>query len=351
MTTPSRNIRPNDELPREPIVFHPLFKDYLWGGQKLRTELAKPTGDGIWAESWEIVDWHQDQSIVAEGPLQGMSLHQLLEKFGAQLLGTEIWDQITSDLIPPQLRGRFPLLIKFLDAKQQLSVQVHPNDDQASQNSSPDLGKTEAWYVIDAEPQATIYAGLRPGVTPASFRAAIAAGNAESCLHAFRPNRGDCLLIHAGTQHALGAGLLILEVQQASNTTYRVYDWNRRDAQGNLRPLHIEQALAVTDFSRGPVNPLPAIPASDGSLLRVSCEKFAIREWRGPVEIRYGLADRFEILVVLAGELRLDRHVFSRGRSTLLPPSPDGYTATLSGDCLLLEIWIPPSENNTSPTS
>ncbi len=351
MTTLSCNKCPTDELPRLPIVFRPLFKDYLWGGQKLRTELAKPTGNGIWAESWEIVDWQQDQSIVAAGPLNGLSLHQLLEKFGSQLVGTEIWDQISSERVPPPLRGRFPLLVKFLDAKQQLSVQVHPNDEQASQNSPPDLGKTEAWYVIDAEPQATIYAGLKSEITRESFRAAIAAGNAESCLHALTPNRGDCLLIRAGTQHALGAGLLILEVQQASNTTYRVYDWNRHDAQGNLRPLHIEQALAVTDFSRGPVNPLTAIPDRDGSLLRVSCEKFAMREWRGPIENRYGLADRFEILVVLAGKLRLDGLILSRGQSTLLPPSPNGYAATLSEDSLLLEIWIPPTANHSSPKS
>lgn len=336
----------HSSLPREPLVFHPVFKDYLWGGERLKTRLSKPTGPGSWAESWEIVDWNQDQSRVAQGPLSGLTLGKLLRIYQAQLVGDDVWAHINDPGIPPQLRGRFPLLIKFLDAKQQLSVQVHPNDFQAAKLDPPDLGKTEAWYVVDAEPGSKIFAGLKQGVTASAFRAAITAESVENCLHSFTPQPGDCVFIPAGTQHALGAGLLILEVQQTSNTTYRVYDWNRRDTDGNRRPLHIDHAIAVTNFSSGPVNPLPPTPSQDGSRQRVLCEKFAIRDWHGRTHRSFGLDDRFQILVLLSGNATVGSLDLTLGQTVLLPPNPNGYPVMTSGDSLLLEIWIP--QNNTS---
>jgi mannose-6-phosphate isomerase len=328
-------------LPLEPLVFQPVFKDYLWGGERLSTQLAKPTGPGTWAESWEIVDWNQDQSRVTVGSLSGLTLRELLSTYQSQLVGDEIWTQITDPKIPPQLRGRFPLLIKFLDAKQQLSVQVHPNDHQAAELDPPDLGKTEAWYVVDAEPNSIIFAGLKLGVTAESFRDAITKETVENCLHSFVPKPGDCVFIPAGTQHALGAGLLILEVQQTSNTTYRVYDWNRRDARGNLRPLHIDQAIEVTNFSTGPVNPIAATISNDGGWPRVICEKFAIRDWKGPIQRSFGMEDRFQILVVTSGAATVGNVKMSLGQTVLLPPNPIGYPVATSDDSLLLEIWIP----------
>src|SRR5204863_3257866 len=153
-------------------------------------------------------------------------------------------------------RDQFPLLLKFLDCNQTLSVQVHPNDEQAAKLDPPDLGKTEAWVVLAADPGSKIYAGLKPGVDRQTLEAAVANGRCEKCLHEFEPHVGDCVFIEAGTVHALGAGLLVAEIQQASDTTYRLFDWNRVDRDGKPRQLHVEEALDVTDYTRGPVNPL-----------------------------------------------------------------------------------------------
>ena len=180
--------------------------------------------------------------------LRGLTLHDLVAKHGKELLGTH------------NGLAQFPLLFKFLDCNRKLSVQVHPNDQQAAQLNPPDLGKTEAWVVLATEPGSKLYAGLKANITREDLSAAIAAGKCAECLHEFEPKVGDCVFIRAGTVHALGAGLVIAEIQQASDTTFRLFDWNRVDAQGNPRQLHIEQSLAVTDYDRGPV--VPQIPAS-----------------------------------------------------------------------------------------
>jgi len=177
------------------LRLQPLFRRYLWGGRRLETMLGKPLGEGDdYAESWEVVDHGDDQSVVAAGPASGLTLHQLVVEHGAELLGRH-----------NPIR-QFPLLFKFLDCNRTLSVQVHPNDEQAAQLDPPDLGKTEAWVVLAADPGSKIYAGLEPGVTRAALSAALAAGTCEGCLHQFQPSVGDCVFIQAGTASAAPDG-------------------------------------------------------------------------------------------------------------------------------------------------
>ena len=227
----------------------------MWGGRRLGTVLGKPIGDGDhYAESWEIVDHGADQSVVADGPLAGTTLHELVTQHGPELFGRH----------HPQ--PQFPLLFKFLDCQLTLSVQVHPNDAQARKLTPPDLGKTEAWVVLAAEPGSKIYAGLKPGVDRASSNASSPPARATHCLHQLEPRVGDCMFIEAGTVHALGAGLVIAEIQQASNTTFRLFDWNRLDRDGKPRPLHIEESLDTIDYAPRPRR--AASPAADRSPAR-----------------------------------------------------------------------------------
>ncbi len=225
------------ELP--PLRFKPILKEYLWGGRRLGTELHKPIGDGPhYAESWEVVDHGDDQSTVADGPLAGTTLHEIVAHNGRELFGRH------------DVRPRFPLLLKYLDCQRVLSVQVHPDDKQAAKLDPPDLGKTEAWVVLAAEPGSKIYAGLKDGVDRQTLERELARGNCQICLHEFEPRPGDCLLIEAGTVHALGAGLLIAEIQQASDTTYRLFDWNRVDRDGKPRPLCIFAKHSTRSITR-----------------------------------------------------------------------------------------------------
>jgi mannose-6-phosphate isomerase len=260
----SRSRRSPETL--SPLWFAPVFRQYLWGGRRLGELLGKPIGpEPRYAESWEVVDHGPDQSVVAWGhaearSLVGQSLNQVMADFGPAVVGPDWHAILNQETQPPQLRGRFPLLVKWLDAQQNLSLQVHPNDQQAAQLTPPDLGKSEAWYVADALPGAKVYAGLLPGVDQSTCQRAIQEGKLREILHSFEPQVGDCIYIPAGTIHAIGAGLLIAEVQQASDTTYRLYDWERVADDGRPRPLQIPQALAVTDWQRGPVNAVTAAP-------------------------------------------------------------------------------------------
>ena len=309
-----------------PLRFQPIFRRYLWGGRRLAEVLHKPIGSESAAESWEIVDHENDQSVVAYGSLAGTSLRDLIAESGVELLGQSVLNQIADDDVPAHLRGRFPLLLKFLDANQHLSVQVHPDDRYGATLSPPDLGKTEAWYVLHAEEGARIYAGLKPGITKKAFSAAVAAGEIEKTLHSFQPRTGDCVFIPAGTMHAIGAGLLIAEIQQASNTTFRVYDWGRVQSDGQPRPLHIDQAIEVTDFSRGPVHPESTKKSHDGGWSElVACDKFVMSKAVIDRKVKVGGDGRFHILAITRGELEMEldpgNSPMRLGQTALLPAS------------------------------
>jgi mannose-6-phosphate isomerase len=316
------------------LRFQPLFRRYLWGGRRLGSMLGKPIGAGEdYAESWEIVDHGDDQSVVTNGPLAGRTLGELVREQPAALLGAEV-----------EGAGSFPLLFKFLDCNRTLSVQVHPNDEQGAKLSPPDLGKTEAWVVIHAEPGSRIYAGLKPGVTPAQLAESIAAGNCETCLHDFAAAVGDCVFIPAGTVHALGEGLVIAEIQQASDTTFRLHDWNRVDAAGNPRQLHVEESLATIDYQRGPVAPQQPVRLDAARERLVECDKFRLDRLTlaAGEDATIGGDGSFHLLALLEGELRFPgQEPLLAGHTALLPAAAAKLQAAAATGAVLLDVSLP----------
>jgi mannose-6-phosphate isomerase len=340
-----------------PLSFVPVYQQYLWGGNRLRTLFQKPCPGPRCAESWEIVDHQHGQSIVAHGPYVGQSLSQLIAQFGPELLGEKTWHQIQAPHLPANLRGRFPLLLKFLDAALPLSVQVHPNDKQGAQLSPADLGKTEAWYIVHAEPESLIYAGLNQVVTPEQLQSAITGGFLAELLHAFHPQPGDVVYIPAGTIHALGAGLVVAEIQQASNTTFRLFDWNRVDEQGKSRPLHVEQAAAVALLDQGPVKPQRSTDRSAANQTqtdrdftwhsRVTCPYFQLESLTGRGALAVSTQHEFMILTMVAGQAQLrwqtrngeDRiEMLGAGESRLVPACLENFEIELMEKSTLLRV-------------
>jgi mannose-6-phosphate isomerase len=221
-----------------PLIFQPLFKDRVWGGRELERLYAKkiPAGKPV-GESWEISDRPGDASVIANGPLAGKDLRWLMEHHAGEILGSA----------KPAAEGRFPLLCKILDARDKLSLQVHPPASKAKELKGEP--KTEMWYIADAAPGASLYVGLKHGVTRAEFEKKIADGSVADCFHRIPVRAGDAMFLPSGRVHAIGDGLVIFEIQQNSDTTYRVFDWNRVGLDGKPRELHIPQSLASIDFN------------------------------------------------------------------------------------------------------
>jgi len=241
--------------------------------------------------------------------------------------------------------SHFPLLLKYLDAAKNLSLQVHPDDAMAATLDPPDLGKTEAWYVLAAEPGSVIYAGLREGVDRETFAHAIEQGTCEECLHCFEPRQGDCVYISAGTVHALGAGILVAEIQQSSNTTFRLFDWNRLGTDGQPRELHVQQGLDAIDFARGPVSPIRnPVSRKDDSVSLVSSEKFSLerRLLLGPKNL--GGDGRFHILTVVDGSMSIggeySKGSIACGQTVLLPAEIDPVRCTPCPDAMVLDAFM-----------
>jgi len=223
-----------------PLMFEPIYKEKIWGGDNLKKYLSKKIDSGSKiGESWEVADHFDDTSIVVNGEFKGETLHSLLEKYGRELLGTKADERYLS---------RFPLLIKFIDANDKLSVQVHPNDEYANKNENGEYGKTEMWYVVHADPGAKLIAGLKTGTTKEEFKKLIVSNELEEVLHKVEVKTGDVLFIPSGRVHAIMSGMVINEIQQNSDVTYRVYDWGRVGMDGKPRELHIEKALDVINF-------------------------------------------------------------------------------------------------------
>jgi mannose-6-phosphate isomerase len=297
--------------------------------------LGKPIGpESDYAESWEICDHGDDQSVIAEGGLKGVSLGTLIRERGKEIFGRH----------DPQ--PSFPLLIKYLDARQDLSLQVHPNDAQAAKLTPPDNGKTEAWYVLHAEPGSTIYAGLKPGVDRRQLEESLRSGKAADLLHRIEARAGDFLFVPAGTVHALGRGLLVAEVQQSSDVTYRLFDWNRLGPDGKPRQLHVEQGLAAVDFSRGPVEIQKPLAMDKPGLTRlVECEKFVLDRWEIDSPAMLGGDDRFHIVMPLEGELRIAGDPIAEplkaGETCLLPAGLGGVEVIPSKTAKFLDVYLP----------
>jgi mannose-6-phosphate isomerase len=301
--------------PIGPLTFEPILRRLIWGGRRLGTRLGKPIGGGDdYAESWEIADHREAVSRVAAGPLAGRSLRELLADRGSEILGPAV-----------TAREGFPLLIKFLDAARTLSVQVHP-DDRLGAELAGDRGKTEAWVILATEPGALIYAGLKAGVDRAALEEALRRDAVEPLLHRFEPRLGDCVFIPAGTVHAIGAGVLLAEIQQMSDATFRLHDWGRLGPDGRPRALHVAESLRAIDFGRGPVDPVrpEAVATPWGSVERlVECPYFRLERRTLKGSARVGSESHFTILIGIEGLARVvgggGSATIGEGRTVLLP--------------------------------
>lgn len=294
-----------------PLTFQPIFKERVWGGRNLQRLFAKslPPGPPI-GESWEISDRPGDVSVIANGPLAGKDLHWLVENHREALLAGARLEA-----------GRFPLLIKLLDAQEKLSLQVHPPADKAKELGGDP--KTEMWYIADAEPDAELYVGLKRGVTKTEFERKIADGSVADCFHRIRVMPGDAMFLPSGRVHAIGAGLVIFEIQQNSDTTYRVFDWNRLGLDGKARELHVAQSLASMDFNDFEPPLIQTTFSGEGGVQRrplVDDPLFAVEALRFAEGAKTNLpADRMHIVACLTGALRV------RGGGTVVALSPGQF--------------------------
>lgn len=324
-----------------PLTFRPEFRSYMWGGRNLET-LGRRLPAGIVAESWEISGHPMSPTAVDAGPLQGCALTELLGELGLDLVGRRNQAALA--------QGRFPLLVKLLDAHQDLSVQVHPPLNYAEQHEAGEWGKSEMWYILRARSGAQIIYGLRRSVTRESLRRALEAGEVERCLHYVSVKAGDAILLEAGTLHALLAGIVAVEIQQTSDVTYRVYDWNRVGPNGATRPLHIEKALDVINFDL--IEPgvyQPQLVEARAGLRREMisrCDAFTVER----VQLDAGAGfqgectgETFEIWGCVAGESRLS---WTHGalslpavRFVLLPAALGRFRVEAVAPATLLRAW------------
>jgi len=317
-----------------PLRFQPLLRRYLWGGRRLAT-LGKSLGpENDYAESWEVVDRRDAQSVVTAGPLAGHTLGDLVRSHGRELLGRHA------------AATRFPLLFKFLDAHDRLSIQVHPDDARAAQLDPPDVGKTEAWVILAAEPGSYLFAGLRGGIDRETFRREIARRTCELCLERIEPRAGDCFFLPAGVVHALGPGLLVAEIQQPSDTTYRIYDWSRLGPDGQPRQLHVDAALEAIDFRYGPVARQPPLTTDTAGVERlVACDQFVLdrRKIIGAQPI--GGDDRCHLLAVIEGAVEVEGDPAACplpcGGVMLLPAELGRVSVTAPARAVVLDAYLP----------
>ena len=307
-----------------PLVFEPIFQERIWGGRRLETAFGKklPAEKRI-GESWEIVDRPEAQSIVARGPVKGKTLHHLW---------TQHRDEIFEGLSDAP---RFPLLLKLIDAQEKLSLQVHPPEKIAAKLGSEP--KTEFWYVAAAEPGAELFLGFRESTTRDEFEKVVREGSAAEHVHKIRVKAGDAVFLPAGRFHGIGAGNLLVEVQQNSDTTYRVFDWSRVDDKGKPRQLHVEQALQCIDFN----DVMPKLIEPKGELL-VRHELFEIQKWDLDSAREVARHGQFAIVCCLSGTLSCADVDLAPGEFFLVPAQlQDRQLKPLDRQTSLLRITVP----------
>jgi mannose-6-phosphate isomerase len=322
-----------------PLRFEPIYQYRLWGGRRLADRLTAPLpGDDPIGEAWVLSDREDHPSRVANGPLTGRTIGELMDEYPAQMLGELV----------PRFR-RFPLLLKFLDAREMLSVQVHPSDAHRDLLPKGESGKTEAWVVLEAGTGSRVYAGLKPGTTAKDLRSALANGTVTDDLACFTPQPGDGVFLPAGTVHTLGGGVVVFEVQQNSDVTFRLYDWGHVDAKtGQPRALQVDQALACVDFAEraaGPVAPVTeaTMPVRRERLFQ--CEHFGLWRLCGQWPFTVGVADVPRVLVCIEGEGKLEHdgstYPVGKGEVWILPAVAGACFFEPHGAVTVLEIALP----------
>jgi mannose-6-phosphate isomerase len=321
-----------------PLRFEPIYQYRLWGGRHLAGLLTAPLPSGPVGEAWLLSDRDDHQSRVTDGPLKGQSIGQLLQQFPKQIMG------MLAGRFP-----RFPLLLKFLDVHQMLSVQVHPTKANTNLLPAGETPKTEAWVVLEAGTQSRIYAGLKPDTAEANLRGALTNGTVADHLACLTPKPGDAIFLRAGTVHSLGGDLVVFEIQQNSDVTFRLYDWDHIDPKtGKPRSLQVDKAMACIDFSEGPVTRVTpvvetTIPVERERLFH--CEHFWLWRLRGRSPFNVGAADLPRVLVCVEGAGDVEHgdatYAVGRGDVFLLPAVIGQCVFRPRGAVNLLEISIP----------
>ncbi|HEX3314234.1 MAG TPA: type I phosphomannose isomerase catalytic subunit [Gemmataceae bacterium] len=300
----------------EPLRFEPFLQPRVWGGARLPRLLGKAISTEPVGEAWLTSDHPVHRSVVADGWHQGRSLRELMERQADELVGD-------------RKHARFPWLVKLLDCHELLSVQVHPDRAAVARLVPGEGSKTEAWFVLDALPGARVWAGLKAGVDEKTLRAAVAEKRVADCLHLFVPKAGDCVFLPAGTVHAVGGGVLMAEIQETSDVTFRLYDWDRVDAQGRGRQLHLDEAIASIHWNADPVTPITigdVNRAVDRELVRCAAFVLDFRRTTKPAELTGG---RLQTLIVVAGDgTWADGRPLTVGQSWLLPAAMRAQTVT-----------------------
>ena len=311
-----------------PIQFKPLYQERVWGGRELENVYSRalPDKTSPFGESWEITDREEAQSVVTSGNYQSSTLHELWTNHREEIFG----DNLAGD--------RFPILVKILDARDDLSIQVHPPTHLAeSLNGEP---KTEMWYIAGCEKDAKLYVGLKNGATKESFEASLQDGSVEQQVHAIQPEVGDSIFIASGRLHAIGAGFLIYEIQQNSDTTYRVFDWNRQGLDGKPRQLHIEESMQCIDFDD--FEPTMDTPSGPNNNCISDCEHFYMEKLSLTEGASLGnpQPNRFSIITVVSGSLTDDAGVvYNAGEFLILPRNANPMT--VSETAIILQTVIP----------
>ncbi len=316
-----------------PFLFQPILKERVWGGRHLATLYGKPlSGPCPVGESWEISDRPGDASVIVNGPLAGKNLRWLMEHHEQDLLGAE-----------RTRNGRFPLLVKILDARERLSLQVHPPPQMAGElRAEP---KTEMWFITDADPGAELCVGLKPGVSREEFAAKIQDGTVADCVHHVPVRKGDAMFLPSGRLHAIGAGLVIFEIQQNSDTTYRVFDWNRAGLDGKARELHVSAAMASIDFQDFAPETVRCAGIREGAFERrdlVLDPLFEVRSWRaqesGQLTVPTGV---MSIVGVAEGRVAISGSpevALDPGQFCLIPASAAGRILNVTAGSVLLMV-------------
>ncbi|MBT8288955.1 MAG: class I mannose-6-phosphate isomerase [Flavobacteriaceae bacterium] len=317
-----------------PLKFTPILQERIWGGEKLRTELNKPVDKPNIGESWEISDVKGYSSIVQEGALTGKSLRELIETYKSDLLGKQNFQRFD---------GKFPILIKFIDAKTDLSIQLHP-DDELAKKRHDSFGKTEMWHVMHADKGSRLILGLKKGVDAKTYLEHLEDKTLPGILNEVSVSKGDTFFIEAGLIHAIGGGIMLAEIQQTSDVTYRVYDWDRVDAEGNSRELHNDLALDAIDFEGKENVEVDYERTPDKINEMVNCPFFKTNYLQLTENYhKTNTEDSFLIYICLDGQVEIESShgaiSFKRGESVLIPACIENFNI-LTGKAELLEVYV-----------
>jgi mannose-6-phosphate isomerase len=326
-----------------PLKFEPILKEKVWGGKTLETVYnKKPVGLNNIGESWELSSYDDNLSVVSNGFLAGNNIEEIIEVF---------MGDITGDIIFEKFGTEFPLLFKFIEAKEDLSIQVHPNETLAMERHNAH-GKTEMWYILKGDKKARIYTGFRDGITKELYKASVLNGKVADLLNVETAEQGDAFFTPAGRIHAIGAGTVLVEIQQTSDLTYRISDWNRIDSGNTPRKLHIELALDALDFNQTGKNKIKVEPVLNKTENLVGCEFFNtnIIRFNNVIDKEYYLIDSFVVYICLEGEFSIlwddNSEKVRKGETVLLPAMIKEVKLKPVNEAQLLEVYI----KSESPT-